>query len=216
MLGPTGGAFDSDGNLYWSSYSGGKVHKIDASGNVSDFVEIPGPVAIAVDNSDNLFIASCDGNDIKKVTTSGAVRTFATSSSFNCINGLTITENGVLYGCNSEDGKIFRITSDGTVSLFTTIPSGSSVNMTYLNGFLYVTGRDAHRIYIVNTTTGSVNALAGTGTRGNNDGAALRAEFSFPNGINFSNDGTKLYVNDVEPTSNSFNPNILRVIDLVQ
>ena len=215
LLGPTGGAFDSNRNLYWSSYSASKVHKIDASGSVTDFVDIPGPVAIAVDDTDHLFIASCDGNDIKKVSPEGEVTTFATSSSFNCINGLTITENGELYGCNFEDGNIFKITTDGTVSSFATIPSGSSVNMTYQNGFLYVTGRNAHRIYVVSTETGTIETLAGTGTRGNTDGAALDAEFSFPNGIKFNNEGTIIYVNDVDPTSNGFNPNILRAIELI-
>ncbi|MEM7296694.1 MAG: hypothetical protein AAF391_00340 [Bacteroidota bacterium] len=216
LLGPTGGAFDSNGNLYWSSYSASKVHKIDASGRVSDFVDIPGPVAIAVDDFDNLFIASCDGNDIKKVTTDGSVTTFATSSSFNCINGLTITETGELFGCNFEDGRVFKISTSGAVSSFATIPSRSSVNMTYSNGLLYVTGRDAHRIYTINTTTRQIETFAGTGIRGNKDGAALNAQFSFPNGIKFSNDGSKIYVNDVSPTSSGFNPNILRVIEIIE
>lgn len=221
LLGPTGGAFNSQGELFWSSYSASKVHKIDANGNVSDFASVPGPVAIVIDDSDNLFVASCDGNEIKKITPSGTVSTFASSTMFNCINGLTTDENGNLYGCNYDEGRIFKITPSGTVTLLTTIPTNSSDNMVYKDGYLYVTARSAHRIYKVSISDGANEVFAGTGSRGNTNGAVLESQFSLPNGIRFSLDGNFIYVNDVDPNSGTnvngvnWNPNILRKIEIV-
>ncbi len=222
LLGPTGGAFDSNGNLYWSSYSGNRVHKIDSNGNLSNLANIPGPVGIAIDNANNLYVASCDGNDIKKINSEGIVTTYATSTSFNCPNGLTIDDNGTLYCCNFEDGRIFSISNLGEVNNLTSIRTNSSVNMVYRNGYLYVTGRNGHAIYKVSASSGEVETFAGTGIRGNVNGPALMSEFSFPNGLDFSLDGKYLYVNDVDPNSGTnsnglnFNPNILRAIEITE
>jgi sugar lactone lactonase YvrE len=59
-----------------------------------------------------------------------------------------------------------------------------------------------------------VSVFAGTGVRGTADGAAATAQFSLPNSVAVSANGQFLYVNDVAPTSGTFHPNLLRVIDL--
>lgn len=221
LLGPTGGAFDGNGNLYWSSYSAGKVHAIDANGNVTDLANVPGPVAIQLDQNGNLLVASCDSNRIMIVTPSGTVSTYASSAMFNCVNGLTMTEEGLVFACNFEDGKIFKI-DGGLVELFASVPSGSSVNLAYANGFVYVTGRNAHAIYRVSVVDASVELFAGTGVRGNKDGPVLEANFSFPNGIAFGPEKKLIYINDVDINSGTnsggvnFNPNTLRVIELAE
>ena len=220
LLGPTNGAFDTQGDLYWSSYSDNKVKKIDTNGNVSDFAEIAGPVSITFNQNNEMFVASCNGNVINKVASNGTVTEFATHSDFNCINGIGFTPNGDMYACNYEDGKVFKITPDGTVSSFATISSGSSDNLAIGTNHLYITGRKAHEIYAVSIADGTVSVIAGTGERGHSDGPALTAKFSFPSGMVISADKSKLYVTEVSPNSGSnangpnFNPNILRVISL--
>ncbi len=221
LLGPTGGAFDSNGNLYWSSYSASRVHKISADGQVESFANLPGPVAIVIGDDGSLFVASCDGNNISKISPQGNVSTFATSTSFNCPNGLTVDPDGNFYTCNFEDGNIFKITATGQVSSFARIGSGSSVNMKYHGGYLYITGRNANIIYRVSISDATLENFAGTGQRGKFDAGLSDATFSLPNGIAISPDGKKIYINDVDPASGSnangpnFNPNILRVIDLI-
>ncbi|MEP5613762.1 MAG: hypothetical protein ABJP45_16030 [Cyclobacteriaceae bacterium] len=220
LLGPTGGALDGEGNLYWSSYSASTVHKI-VDGNTEDFASVAGPAAIVLNSAGDLFVASCDANKIDKITSSGVVTTFASSSLFNCPNGLAADESGNLYVTNFEDGNVFKVSTSGSVSSFAKIPTGSSVNMTFHGGYLYITGRNANRIYKISTDSGAVSLLAGTGVRGTVDGAALSAHFSLPNGIDVSQDGKRIYVNDVSPNSGAnangpnFNPNLLRVIELV-
>lgn len=220
LLGPTGGAFDSKGNLFWSSYSSSTVHKITPNGVVSHFATVPGPVAIVIDADDNLYVASCDGNDIKKITPDGTLSTFATDPAFNCPNGMVVDLNGNLYTCNFEDGQVFQVDVNGKVTKWATIASGSSVNMTFYDECLYVTGRNAHQVYKIFVEDGTVEVFAGTGDRGDQDDAALLATFSYPNGIALGADSTTLYVNDVLPTSGAnpngvnFNPNSLRKIDL--
>lgn len=219
LLGATGGAFNQNGELFWSSYSAGIVHKIDVNGVVTNFASVAGPVAIeAKDNL--LYVASCDANMVVTVDENGVVSTFATDSRFNCVNGMAFDDNSQLFVCNFEDGKIFKITANGQVSLHATIPVQSSVNMVYHDDNLYVTARNAHSIYKVSTLNNSVTRFAGTGSRGANDGNANTAQFSFPNGIAVSLDGSKLFVNDVDPNSGTnsngvnFNPNSLRQIEL--
>ena len=212
--GATGGRFDSQGNLFWSGYGASQVFKIDSMGNVQPFASIPGPVAIAIDDSDNLYVASYDSNSIRKVTPSGTVSTFATSFLFNGVNGLTSDGSGGFYASNFDDGRILQISSTGNVSTLAVVPGGNSVNVAYLDGLIYVTARSTHRIFTV-TPSGTVSVFAGTGVRGNEDGPLLSSRFSFPNSIGVSNDGTRLYVNDVAAGSPTFHPNVLRVIDLM-
>ncbi|NIR96457.1 MAG: T9SS type A sorting domain-containing protein [Gammaproteobacteria bacterium] len=76
-----------------------------------------------------------------------------------------------------------------------TIPGGNNGHMTYANGRLYVVARCANQVYEV-TLDGQISLLAGSGARGNDDGPALQATFSLPNGIAPSPDGDTLYIND--------------------
>jgi hypothetical protein len=47
------------------------------------------------------------------------------------------------------------------------------------------------------TLSGDFSIVAGSGNRGNEDGAALGASFCYPNDITVSADGSTLYINDV-------------------
>ena len=57
---------------------------------------------------------------------------------------------------------------------------------------LYVADRKNHRIRAIDTTSGNVTTIAGSGTAGRNDGKSNKAQFNEPVGI-FA-DGTTLYV----------------------
>jgi sugar lactone lactonase YvrE len=216
LLGGTGGNFDSNAVLYWSSFGANRVDKIDGNGAATFFATVSGPVAIALDASDNLFVASCNTNSIVRITPQGQTSTFATGNLFNCANGLTIDDAGTLYVSNFNNGLVTQVSTTGQVSSFATVPGNNSVNLAFNDGFVYVTARAIHGIYRIPVDGNPEPELfAGMpGVRGNDDGPALEATFSFPNGIAASPDGTTLYTNDVAVSSSTFHPSVLRAIDL--
>lgn len=59
---------------------------------------------------------------------------------------------------------------------------------------LYVADRKNHRIRAIDTASGKVATIAGSGTKGTTDGIGTKAQFDGPVGI-FA-DGTNLYIAD--------------------
>ena len=53
---------------------------------------------------------------ISKTTPDGMTTTFVSSPLMNCPNGLTIDDDGNLYTANFDDGRVVKITPDGTAS----------------------------------------------------------------------------------------------------
>ena len=78
----------------------------------------------------------------------------------------------------------------------------------------YLADRGAHQIYSLSAAR-ELTLLAGSGTRGHDEGPALEATFSLPNGIGLSPDGEVLYINEVAPASGTANqPSLVRLIRL--
>lgn len=198
LNGPSGNAFDSKGNLFQSNIAGNRISRITPEGTVTSFVTdgLASPVGIAIDADDNLFVANCGNNTIRKVTVDGVSTPFASSPRFNCPNGIALADDGNLYVANFGNGQIIKVAPDGTASSFVEVPGNNNGHITWANGVLYVVARAGHRIYQL-TLSGELTRLAGSGTRGLWDGAALDATLSLTNDIAVSPDGTILYFNDV-------------------
>ncbi len=216
ILGATGGAFDSKGNLFWSGYSENMVHKISTEGEVEDFASVSGPVAIKIDAEDQLFVCACNDNTIKRITPDGGVSTFARSNLFNCANGLAFDAAGNLFVSNFDDGRVMKVDKEGNVSLFADVPGQNSVNLAFHNDHLYVTARAIHRIYRISVSDGSVELYTGS-KLGHVDGSLMAAQFVLPNGIAVNQMGTHLLINDVSNSNTiSFHPNILRQVKILE
>ena len=218
LRGASGNDFDSQGNLFQSNIAVGDVSKIDTAGNVSFFASanLFAPVGIAIAAGDTVFVAECGAGWIVRITPNGVSSIFTPSSLLNCPNGLTMDDDGNLYTCNFDNGWVVKITPDGTASNFAEIPGGRNGHLTFANGRLYVVGRCANQIFEVELD-GTVNLLAGTGARGNDDGPALQATFNLSNGIAASPDGDTLYINDAvslhgDCVTTPLNPVIVRMI----
>lgn len=106
--------------------------------------------------------------------------------------GLAADGEGNLYIADTGNDAIRRITSEGDV---TTVASGLSepTGLCFKNGALYAVESGAHRV--IRIENGQVSVVAGNGMEGRSDGAAAQAEFSFPQGVAVSDDGT-VYVSD--------------------
>ena len=227
LLGASGNSFGPDGSLFQSNIAGGRISRITPDGQVSTFTStnIFGPVGVAVDPEGNVFSTNCANANpsITKTTPAGVSTIFSSGPRFNCPNGLTIDDEGNLYTCNFGNGWVVKITPDGAASNLAFIPggignsAGNNGHLTFANGKLYVVARCANQIFEVRISDGQATRLAGSGARGNQDGPALQATFSIPNGIRASRTGDTLYVNDaVDLTGGCFNgplnPVVVRMI----
>ena len=220
LAGASGNAFDGNWSLYQSNIAGGRISRITPSGTVSTFssTNVTAPVGCVVDNEGNVYSTNCLNApaSITKTTPNGTSTIFASSSLLNCPNGLTIDDQGNLYTCNFNNGWVVKITPEADVTNFVEIPGGNNGHLTFANDRLYVVARCANQIYEV-SLDGDVSLLAGSGARGNADGAALQATFSTPNGIAASPGGDTLYVNDAVDLGGGcfggdLNPVVLRMI----
>ncbi len=197
FYGASGNAIDSRGNLFHSNFYGNYISKVDRFGEHATFADsgFSGPVGIVIDADDNLYVTNCSANALSKVTKHGVVTTFAESELFRCPNGITREPQGNTYVVNFGDEAMLKVTPDGEVTQFATLPGGGNGHVTFSRGNLYATSFQGHRIYKV-ALAGEVTLLAGTGAAGGQDGPALEATFTFPNGIATTTGGGRLYVND--------------------
>lgn len=215
MNGASGNAFDSQGNLFQSSISANRIHKITPSGSVSTFASsgLSAPVGIAIDENDTLYVCNCGNGTIQKISPDGVSTRLASSSLFDCPNGITLGDDGNLYVANFRNGDVLKVTKSGDVSFFATVPGDNNGHIVFNRGLFYVAARGDHRIYTIDMS-GNVEVFAGTGERGHDDGSPETASFSLPNDLIFNAAGDRLYLNEVQPTSGSANiPSVLRVIE---
>ena len=202
--GASGARFDSQGNFYQSNPSGARVSKVTPDGNVilNWASASGGPIGITSDAEDNLYVCIHGNNVIQKITPNGATSIFASSGLLNCPNGITIDPDGNFYVCNFNDGNILKIDSNGAVELLATMPFFAAGNghITYSNGFLFVATIGTGQIWKL-SLSGEAELIAGIAQGfSNNDGPALQATFSKPNGIAASSTGDTLWVNCSVPT----------------
>lgn len=195
LYGASGNAIDAQGNLYQSSFNGNHITKIDRHGNQEIVAEgLTGPVGIAVDG-ESLIVCNCRSNTLARVFPRGAVATFVESPLLNCPNGITKAGDGNFYVVNFGDERMLKVTPDGEITEFATLPGGGNGHVTFARGNLYATSFQGQRIYRV-SLAGDVTLVAGTGAFGELDGPALEATFTFPNGIAAGPLGDRVYVND--------------------
>lgn len=197
LQGASGNEFDSQGTLFQSNIRAGFISAVDESGTISRFAGgMAAPVGIVSDSDDNLYVANCGSNSIQKVTPWGESERFVASDLLNCPNGIVFDDHGNLYVANFGNGGVIKIAPDKQVTELAMLPGGNNGHLLHHDGFLYVIDRGGHQIYSV-SLDGEVELFAGSGSLGNEDGAALEASFSWPNDIGISPDGKTFYVNDV-------------------
>jgi|GEM_PF-6309932 len=124
------------------------------------------PNDVAVDKNGNIYVADTDNHAIRKILLSGRV--------------VTIAGNGMAGYANGRD-RTARFNK----------PMGIVVDS---SGNLYIADSLNHRIRKI-TPNGIVSTLAGTGTKGFDDGPFNSASFDNPHGIAIGPEG-KIYVAD--------------------
>lgn len=185
---PTGLAFDSLGNLFFSEQ--GTSHRIrmmapngdvttiagngtgsyvDGTGTVATFIN---PSGIVFDSFGNLYIAD-QGNHRIRMITAASVRT---------------TNGGVVTTFAGGSGAQW-IDATGTYAAFQN-PCGLCIDV---NNNIYVGEQVNYRVRMI-TPGGVVTTIAGNGTAASVDGVSLNAQLNRPYGVTIDPTGQFLYV----------------------
>ncbi|MDO3628689.1 NHL repeat-containing protein [Mucilaginibacter sp. BT774] len=193
---------------------------IAGSSNVADSVTFNSPLGVAVDGSGNVYVADYENNLIRKVTQAGIVRTLAgsgakgaddgldTAATFNLPEAVAVDGTGNVYVADNGNDLIRKITPAGQVSTFAgsgqpgksdgtgtsasfNSPFGIAVDAA---GNVYVADSGNNLIRKI-TPDGTVTTIAGSGSKGANDGAGNAASFNTPSGIAVDKSGN-IYVAD--------------------
>ncbi len=174
---------DRTGNLYICDIKNHRIRKVEArSGIISTFagtgekkptpdgarfatVPLNGPRALAFDRSDNLILALREGNQIFKLDLSkGTVHHLAGTGK---------------KGSTGDNGPAVDATLGG--------PKGVSVAP---NGDIYFADTENHTIRRIDSQTGAIHLVAGTGLAGDGPpGDALKCALNRPHGIFVDADG---------------------------
>lgn len=217
FTGASGNDFDSEGTLFQSDIRDNAIYKIvDGERAFVTSTGIVAPVGIVFDSEDNFYVCNCGNNTIRKVTPDGTSTQFASGNVFACPNGITVDEEDNLYVSNFSNTSIVKITPDGATSIIGNTTAGNG-HIDYDNNSrnLYIASYGGHQIFSLHIDELEMTVIAGTGTRGNDDGPLDSATFSTPNGIAVSENGDTLYVNCAVPLDGAtINPQIIRRIEL--
>ena len=216
---PRGVALDSTLNLYVADSASRQIRRITPAGVVtffagstsSGFADGTGtsatfntPVGITVDRLGTVYVSDIGNHNIRRITAAGVVTSFAgsrtatfadgvgTNASFNTPSGIVADIYGNVYVADTNNHRIRRITSDGTVTTLAGTTAGfkdgvgTSVQFNFpyhlsidALGTLYVADQTNNCIRTVQTSTGVVSTLAGTGLAG-----FTPSRFNTPQGIN--------------------------------
>ncbi|MEM9823612.1 MAG: T9SS type A sorting domain-containing protein [Bacteroidota bacterium] len=194
-----GGGFGSNGNFYYSALSAGTIHQYQPDGTVSTIASgLSQPTGILESNSpDTLFVGEYAGNSVLKVVvSSGEKIPFVADDGIDGPDAVINDGLGNLLVANFNDNKIHRVTLDGVVSPFATLPSvGFTGYINKVGDDFFVASYSGRRIYKINAE-GNVELFAGNGSAGSNDGPALGASFMSPNGVVGNPAGDTLLITD--------------------
>ncbi|MFZ6647750.1 hypothetical protein ACO0LO_18650 [Undibacterium sp. TJN25] len=205
---------DSSGNLYVTDLYNHAIRKIGPDGTVTTLAgngkagDMDGkgteaqfnlPQGLAIDATGNLFVSEPQSGLIRKVTPDGIVSTFAGgpqccyangNGNLLSLNALTIDSSGNLYGVDTTNDLVIKITPSKVVTILAgsgysaNSVDGTGTKASFFNpnsiavdatGMLYVAENQLVRKI---TRDGVVTTLAGGGSSLNNTGIGPTVKFS--------------------------------------
>lgn len=152
-----------DGNIWYSSRSGGKVGKLSPSGTVTEYTppssdDTPDIVA---GPDGNLWFVEYNTDKIGKITTTGAITEYTVPTSGALLYRITVGPDNNLWFVENGGNKIGKITTSGTVTEYTIPTSNSNPQGIAVgpDGNLWFTETSGHKIGKI-TTSGSITEYA--------------------------------------------------------
>ncbi len=181
---PYGGGFNQkNGDFYISNFQNGEIWKFEKEGErVLAASGLKGPTGMVVDEDGNVFINNYYTSSISKLDTEGELSDFSHNNPhIKGPDGLVIAD-GELYCINFDNPKVMKVSANGEVSLFTTLPGAETGYIDYAHNQFYVASISQRRIYAIDKN-GEHRVIAGSGLASTKDGPAALAGFMKPNGI---------------------------------
>lgn len=147
------GAFDiaisSDDKFYVSEYTGGKIIKMDKTGDnkTTFFSPSSQPLGISFDSSNNLYIAEYNGGKVLKVDTNANATTIFNAAGY--LTGITKDSNDKLFVVDYNNGKIVKMNLDGSSrsDFATGLQTGTIIGLTIdSNDNLYMSSYQENKV----------------------------------------------------------------------
>jgi sugar lactone lactonase YvrE len=189
-----GNSVDADNNIYVNGQleSDDVVFRFTPEGQRSVFSQESG--VVQWNSKGEAFAVNYGAGKIFSVDSNGQFTDFSTDSLLNGPISIVFDQNDQMYAANFNDGRIMRIDENGNATSLASVPNGIGY-MTIMSGNLYATGFNARRIYKI-SFDGEIEAIAGSGISGSEDGEGEAASFARPNGIAAMPDGETLVVSE--------------------
>ncbi|MFC5467393.1 S-layer homology domain-containing protein [Cohnella suwonensis] len=178
---------DSDGNIFIADYGNQVIRKVGTDGKISTFAgtaevygysgdnglaadaQFDGPIALALDSDNNLYVADLYNARIRKIEATTGIIT-------------TIAGTGV-PGFSGDDGPATEAQLN--------YPRGLALDS---DNNVLIIDRDNHRIRKIDSESGVISTIAGTGSLGysGDGGPANNAQLNEPRGIALDLEGNIL------------------------
>lgn len=105
---PTAIAFDSQGSMYVTNWSGSSIEKITTEGKRNTiYNNISSPAGIVIDKQDNIYVSSYSGNFILQITQDGKVEKISTD--YHTPTGIAFSNTGELLITNRSSGEVVAL-----------------------------------------------------------------------------------------------------------
>jgi len=165
---PSGLAIDNQNNLYVSNFVSPTIYKIGTTGVISEFVtdsRLAGTVGIDFNQKGNLIVGNYSTADILSINKKGKVSLIANIPDI-AINGAAIggieVVDDTIYATGIVVNKIFKVTQEGSISLF----AGTGESTSLDGELLQASFRNPNRIeYDKRTKSLYITEYSGVGIR---------------------------------------------------
>ena len=210
-------AKDPSGNIYVVEVGvSGSIHKVTPAGVVSTFSNTPACTGLAWSSFHNALLA-VNPWGLVQFSASGVKSTLIANFPYNTF---TVTKDGTVFAVNQNafghtitkiypNGATATITGDAqffpgnmildaTESNLYVVGGSSGSTMVTIDGIPAMVLTSSNLIYKIDLTTSLITVVAGQfNVDGHADGLGTAATFSNPDLATLSNDGTALYVTDI-------------------
>lgn len=156
-----------EGEFYVSFFGGNAVRKVTADGTMRFMAQLDAPAALAFSDKtlyvlDYNQVGAYSSGALKAIAMDGTLRNVSDSPAVRGLPlfaGLTADRSGNLYLSHPENGALWRITPDGTATLFWTAPQVANARPSP-TGLAYDRWDDS--IIVADSGTGSIYKLITT------------------------------------------------------